>query len=122
MASYDPHGWTLSVVAVSVVFIGLIVLFFVYSLSGRIFMGGGIPKLRVQKKKRDGEVNDEVAAAIAVALEMESGNNDIVAAIATALHLHLNECPHDVESGKITITHFSKSWKNAKIWKNECYA
>ena len=122
MAGYDPHGWTLSVVAVSVVFIGLIVLFFVYSLSGRIFMGKGIPKLRIRKRKRGGEMNDEVAAAIAVALDMECGNNDIVAAIATALHLHLNECPHDKESGKITITHFSKSWKNAKIWKNECYS
>ena len=112
MASYDPNGWTLSVVAVSVVFIGLIVLFFVYSLSGRIFMGKGIPKLKVRKRKSGGEMNDEVAAAIAVALDMECGNKDIVAAIATALHLHLNECPHDKESGKITIIPRSSNWRS----------
>ena len=51
MASYDPHGWTLSIVAVSVVFTGLILLFFVYSLSGRIFTKVAMPKIKHRMKR-----------------------------------------------------------------------
>ena len=36
MAQVDPHGWTLTLISVSVVFIALIILYFLYSLSGSI--------------------------------------------------------------------------------------
>lgn len=115
MASYDPHGWTLSVVAVSVVFTGLILLFFVYSFSGRIFMKGAMPKIKRKIKKKSSEPNAEVAAAIAFALDMECGGNDVAAAIATALHLYLTDCPHDIEPDKITIIPRKTSWNNRMV-------
>ena len=37
MMETDPHGWTLTLISVTVVFSALIVLYFVYSLSGSIF-------------------------------------------------------------------------------------
>ena len=37
MAQVDPHGWTLTLISVSVVFIALVILYFLYSLSGSIF-------------------------------------------------------------------------------------
>lgn len=39
MAQIDPHGWTLTLISVSVVFAALIILYFVYTLSGGIFSG-----------------------------------------------------------------------------------
>ena len=39
MMQTDPHGLTLTLISVSVVFAALIVLYFVYSLSGNIFSG-----------------------------------------------------------------------------------
>ena len=39
MKETDPHGWTLSIIAVSVVFSALLILFLIYSLSGNIFTG-----------------------------------------------------------------------------------
>jgi len=34
LAQTDPHGLTLTIISVSTVFIGLIILYFIYSLSG----------------------------------------------------------------------------------------
>jgi len=99
----DPHGWTLTLVSVSVVFCALIILYGVYSLSGAIFSHGGEVKKKVRCKVRHGHKPEgEVAAAIAVALNAEC-NGEVNAAIATALHLYLNDQVHDIESGVITI-------------------
>ncbi len=35
MQQLDPHGWTLSIIAVAVVFSALIILFILYSFSGK---------------------------------------------------------------------------------------
>lgn len=115
MASYDPHGWTLSIVAVSVVFTGLILLFFVYSLSGRIFTKVAMPKIKHRMKKRRCEENAEVAAAIALALDMECRETDVAAAITAALHLYLTDCPHDIEPDKITIIPRKTSWNDRMV-------
>ena len=53
-------------------------------------------------KAKGGKAEGEVAAAIAMALDMES-NGYTYAAIATALHLYLNDSVHDQESFIITI-------------------
>ena len=101
MAATDPHGWTLTIISVSVVFIALIILYGLYSLSGKVFSG----ELKADAKKAaragkrltravmpgtDQESPDEVAAAIALALDMEKGG-DTYAAIAAAVHLYLSE-------------------------------
>ena len=113
MAQIDPHGWTLTLVSVSVVFSALIILYFIYNFSGNIFSGKFKRKPRPKKVKK-GEMDDAVAAAIALALEAEAGGEAEVA-IATALHLYLSEAVHDVEPGIITIRRTSSPWDNKQL-------
>ena len=113
MAQTDPHGWTLTLISVSVVFAALIVLYFVYSLSGDIF-SGKIKRAPRPKKATKGTPDAEVAAAIALALDMESGG-DTYAAIATAVHLYLSDSVHDTEPGIITIVRKDSSWNNKAL-------
>lgn len=111
MAEVDPHGWTLTIISVSVVFLALIILYFIYTLSGNIFSG----KIRFGKSNRaasGADDSDAIAAAIAMALEAENGGDDTAAAIATALHLYLDDGVHDIEPGIITIRHKVSGWDN----------
>lgn len=98
MAQTDPHGWTLTLISVGVVFCALIILYFVYSFSGAIFSG----KFKKEKKSGKG-ADDATAAAIALALDDFCGNSDEKAAIALALHLYFNDSVHDIEPGVVTI-------------------
>jgi Na+-transporting methylmalonyl-CoA/oxaloacetate decarboxylase gamma subunit len=115
MAQTDPHGWTLTLISVTVVFSALIVLYFVYSLSGNIFSGKfkRAPKPKKKRAAASGE-SAEVAAAIALALDMENGG-DTYAAIATAVHLYLNDNVHDVEPGIVTIARKESAWNNKAL-------
>ena len=96
MLETDPHGWTLSLVAVCVVFSALIILFLLYSLSGSIFTGKF-------KRKPKGDPDAPTAAAIALALSRYMSDEDEIAAIAAALHLYMSDSIHDPEPGFITI-------------------
>ncbi len=101
MAAIDPHGWTITLVSVSVVFSALIILYVAYTLVGRVC--NGKPRLpRRNRKAKSGDVPDEVAAAIALALKDSCGNGT-EAAIALALDRYLNEAVHDYEPYVITI-------------------
>ena len=97
MAATDPHGWTLTLISVSVVFLALIILYFVYSISGGIFSGKFKGKAKPRKSK--------------------SKDQDLVAAaIALALHLSLNDSVHDVEPGFITISRASgPEWASKQL-------
>ena len=110
MMQTDPHGLTLTLISVSVVFAALIVLYFVYSFSGNLFSG----KFKRAPKAPKGTPDAEVAAAIALALDMEQGG-DTYAAIATAVHLYLNDSVHDVEPGIVTIRRTESSWNNKAL-------
>lgn len=112
MQEIDPHGWTLSIVAVSVVFSALLILFLLYSLSGAIFTGKFKRKPRAAKSAPD----SETAAAIALALSRYGSEDDEAAAIAAALHLYLGGGVHDVEPGFITIRRdIPSSWSNKSL-------
>jgi sodium pump decarboxylase gamma subunit len=113
MMQTDPHGWTLTLISVTVVFSALIVLYFVYSLSGSIF-SGKFKRAPKPKKAAKGTPDAEVAAAIALALDMENGG-DVYAAIATAVHLYLNDAVHDVEPGIVTIVRKDSGWNNKEL-------
>lgn len=107
LAQTDPHGFTLTLISVLVVFASLIILYCVYTLSGNLFSG----KIKIDlKKKKAANVDDEVAVAIALALRQHLGGEEEKAAIATALHLYLNNSVHDVESGIITIRKSDTLW------------
>lgn len=83
MLSQDPHGWTLTLISIMVVFGCLLLLFCFYSLSGAILSG----KFRRKAKPVKGKTAD----------------SETEAAIALALHLYLCGETHDKESGIITI-------------------
>lgn len=105
MAEIDPSGVILTVIAVTVVFTALTILFGLYSLSGAIFSG---------KFKKKAKAKDEIAAAIAMALDAYQGSNEdeVQVAIATALHLYLSQSVHDIEPGIITIKSSQSDWNN----------
>lgn len=118
MAEKDPHGAIITLVSVSVVFVALIVLYYAYTLVGKIANGDigfkGILK-RLSRKPEyilpwckftapsDKKApSGEEAAAIALALDQEM-NGETYAAISLALHQYLNDTVHDMESYIITI-------------------
>ena len=123
MMQTDPHGWTLTVISVTVVFTALIILYFIYNFSGKAFSGElkaaakkakrAIPGARSVIPGSDRE-SPEVAAAIALALDMEL-DGDTYAAIATAVHLYLTDTVHDVEPGIVTIVHQDSNWNNKAL-------
>jgi Na+-transporting methylmalonyl-CoA/oxaloacetate decarboxylase gamma subunit len=116
MLETDPHGWTLTLISVSVVFSALIVLYFIYSFSGSVFSG---KFKRAPKPKKRSVIPSEVegsqiAAAIALALDMECSGEEY-AAIATAVHLYLNDAVHDVEPGIVTIARKESAWNDKQL-------
>ena len=113
MAEIDPHGWTLTLISVSVVFAALIVLYFIYNFSGNIVSGKYKRKPKAPKAPK-GTDEAEVAAAIALALEAEAGG-ETEAAIATALHLYLSDAVHDLEPGFITLRRTPSPWDNKSV-------
>jgi len=112
MAQIDPHGWTLTIISVSVVFTALIILYFLYNLTGKLFSGK--LKIKPRKAKPATAPDHEVAAAIALALDMEQ-DGDTYAAIAAAVHLYLTQSVHDSESGIVTITRKESAWNNKAL-------
>ncbi|MGN0189028.1 MAG: OadG family protein [Candidatus Cryptobacteroides sp.] len=103
MGVKDPHGITLTVTSVLVVFAALLVLSIIYFYVGKFFSRG----LRKQKKTsapeaKTGKPDEETALAIALALRQEMSSEAEVA-IAMALHRYLSEAVHDEESYVLTI-------------------
>ena len=104
----DPHGAIITLVSVTVVFAALVILYFAYTFIGKL--SSGQIKLTLQKRKpkaakpadTGGAPSQEVAAAIAMALDQEM-NGEVYAAIGMAMHQYLNDTVHDMESYIITI-------------------
>ena len=98
-----PLGWTLVIISISVVFVALIILYFIYTFLGKLSSG----EIQIGRKSPD----KEVAAAIALALACENGGGEEeIAAIATALHLCDADSVHDIEPGIITIVPRNSNW------------
>jgi len=114
MLETDPHGWTLSLIAVTTVFTALVILYCIYTFTGNIFTGKYKRQSKPRKAKLKGGEEAEVAAAIAMALEAESGS-EVEVAIATALHLYLSGSVHDVEPGIITIKRNGSAWAQKNL-------
>ena len=107
MARKDPHGFILSVVSVSVVFSALALLWFFFAT---LFS----PRKPKEKAAKPAKADGEVAAAIAMALDMEQ-DGDTYAAIAMAIHLYLNDSVHDAESFVLTIRPKESAWNDKSL-------
>ena len=118
----DPHGTTLTLIAGSTVFLGLIILYFIYSLSGNIFTGkfkkdpSKKKAAKVKASAKAGALSPEVAAAIALALNAGAGNEAEIAAL-TALSLYLGTSTHDTESYVITLKDADCNWNNKQNFR-----
>lgn len=114
-----PSAGVLTLVSVLVVFTSLLVLYGAYSLVGKIFTRKKKPEVarkpRFQKKGSKyakeglGDINPEVAAAIALALSQGEAL-ETEAAIALALDMYLSESVHDQESYRLTIKKGPGAW------------
>ena len=106
MLEKDPHGAIITLVSVTVVFVALVILYFAYTFIGKISSGAWNSFFKSSVPKPAGNKytgkSDEVAAAIAMALDQEM-NGEAYAAIGMALHQYLNDTVHDNESYIITI-------------------
>ena len=83
MAQADPHGWTLTLVSVGVVFAALIVLYLIYALIGRIC------------RKVDAAGTSEAAPGSRILPDSAPGNAEmerVAAAIGVALTLYQRDC------------------------------
>ena len=122
MAERDPHGWILTLVSVSVVFSALAILWFFFWLlferpakrrADCPNKSGNDAKGKASRHSTAPSVESEVAAAIALALDMEQ-DGDVYAAIALALHLELGATAHDAESFVLTIRQDPSRWNADK--------
>ena len=76
----DPHGLILSAIAISTVFFCLLVLWGVYSLVGYIFTrekanSHAATEAAASEPKTSPSQESEIAAAIAIALELHTGKS-----------------------------------------------
>ena len=102
MAQIDPHGWTLTLISVLVVFTALVILFCVYSIFGKI----GAGKLQKTDKPEKHSKTDS-----------NQTDSDVDVAIATAVSLYLSESVHEEESGVITIVRRPSAWNSARAFR-----
>ena len=103
MKEKDPHGWVLTLISVSTVFIALTILAFIFGWIGNANKKAAAPKpANAAKPAKSGNMTPEVAAAISMALSQEFGG-EVYAAIAMALDDYLGGGIHDEESFVITI-------------------
>lgn len=87
MADVDPHGFTLSIISVALVFFVLVLLFIAYNISGSILSRKKENISSSAHDKMDEGPSEEEAAAISLALTLYLGQNEV----------------HDAEPGIITI-------------------
>ena len=110
MAEKDPHGGILSLVAVSVVFSALAILWFLFWLffdrpakkKAAAKNAPAKPRKAAAASAPAGAPSDEIAAVIALAMDMEEGG-DVYAAIALAMDRYFSDAVHDAEPFVLTI-------------------
>lgn len=107
MAEQDPYGVLIAVTAMSVVFLALIILYFVFKFIGRL-------AVRNQQTKSDIATEGKITT-----VKAEDNTGEAIAAISTALYLYAvdNEA-HDEESFQITMRHTDRSYSP---WSSKIY-
>lgn len=108
MKRTDPHGWLMTLTAMSVVFFALIILCFVFKFTG---------SMAVRKLNKKSTVSSEGSNIKPVSVLETS--SETYAAIALAIHLFKEESEsHDDESLTITMSHTDRSYSP---WSSKIY-
>jgi hypothetical protein len=107
MAEKDPHGFILSLVAVTVVFSALAILWFLFWLffdrpAKKVAKATSVISSEAKGGVEKSAPSDVIAAVIALAMDMEQGG-DVYAAIALAMDLYFSDTVHDAESFVLTM-------------------
>ena len=107
----DPVGIGLTAVAVAVVFLALVCIALILQGTGKLMSG-------MDDKKKTQKETKKPIGAIASA----SQDDEVIAAIATAIHLYNDEL-HDEEEAVITIQKVEREWTpwNAKYYNMNQY-
>jgi len=107
MKEIDPYGWILAMTAMSVVFLALIILYFIFKAIGNANIRAG--------KKRSAAVSGTDVN------ESQYGEvpGEVYAAIATAMHLYQEDDEnHDEESFVVTLHHTDRTYSP---WSSKIY-
>lgn len=102
----DPYGVVMMIIAMSVVFIGLILLYLTFKYVAK-FYNLDI-KNRLKRRHPDKEIKET---------DFEETSGEINAAIALALHMYRNQL-HDMEDTVITIQKVAKTYSP---WSSKIY-
>lgn len=118
-AQNDPVGWMMAIIAMSVVFSALVILFLSFKYLYPFFAWCGLQIMKKLHRKKQYEqitdrranqqkqlkVNDKASGATV-------DDYELVAAIGVALFLH-EDGMHDQESGVLTLTPGTSTWTGA---------
>ena len=97
MKERDPYGWIMALLAMSVVFLALVLLTFVFKGTGKI-------ALNLTQRKAD-------AYGKTRKVSMAETSGEVFAAIATALHMYARENEvHDIETTILTIEQVRRNY------------
>jgi Na+-transporting methylmalonyl-CoA/oxaloacetate decarboxylase gamma subunit len=107
MKEIDPYGWILALTAMSVVFLALILLYFIFKAIGNA-------NIRAGKKRSAAASGTDVKASAYGEVPGE-----VYAAIAMAMHLYNEEGEgHDEESFVVTLHHTDRTYSP---WSSKIY-
>ena len=107
MKEMDPYGWILALTAMSVVFIALILLYFIFKAIGNANIKAG-------KKRSAASAGTDVKESTYGEVPAET-----YAAIATAMHLYMEDNEsHDDESFVVTLKHTDRTYSP---WSSKIY-
>ena len=107
MKEIDPYGWVLALTAMSVVFLALILLYFIFKAIGNANIKAG-------KKRSAASSGTDVAQSAYGEVPGE-----VYAAIATAMHLYQQDDEnHDEESFVVTLHHTDRTYSP---WSSKIY-
>ena len=107
MKEMDPYGWIMALTAMSVVFVALILLYFIFKAIGNA-------NIRAGKKRSAASEGIDVKAS-----QYGEVPGEVYAAIATAMHLYQQDDEgHDEESFVVTLHHTDRSYSP---WSSKIY-
>ena len=107
MKALDPYGWILALTAMSVVFLALILLYFIFKAIGNA-------NIRAGKKRAAAVAGTDVKDS-----QYGEVPGEVYAAIATAMHLYSQDDEgHDEESFVVTLHHTDRTYSP---WSSKIY-
>lgn len=118
-AQNDPTGWMMAVIAMTVVFTALVILFLSFKYLYPFFAWCGLQLMKkLHRKKQYEQITDrrkDQQASLKITDPVtgkEVDDQELAAAIGVALFLH-EDGMHDQESGVLTLTPATSTWTGA---------